>query len=59
MFGSLLPFLADRFLTVKFKLALASTAEVQRFLGGLSINVCCSWEQGSPETPLATSSTGV
>jgi len=40
MFGNLLSFLADRFLTaVKFKLALPSTAEVQWFLGTISTAV--------------------
>lgn len=56
MFSSLLSVLADRILTrVKFRLALAVQ---QRFHGfwGLTVELSCSWEQASPESLLATSS---
>ena len=51
MFGNLLSFLADRFLTtVKFKLALASTAEIQWFLGTL-IRAVLLMEAGQSRHP--------
>lgn len=59
MFGNLLSFMADRFLTtVKFKLALVSTAAVQWFLRAFSRAILLM-EAGSPEMSLATSCTGV
>lgn len=56
MFGNLLSVLADRFLTRNSGwLALAVQ---QRFRGfwGLSVELSCSWKQGSPESPVATNS---